>query len=496
MANVVTLWSKTADFTNAVLVFPGVTGKALWDSEADATKFYGTNGDYISSDSGDGSTYTNAGSDGTIAIADTTGILAGMYCYVDDVSAGTNSPGYYLITLVTLNTTITISSDNLDGTIGDLDNNDTISYYIGGVGLPFNDGTDVQDFLNFIGPACGATIGNAINNLDILCHGSTATSTTATIDIDAISGSATTKVKLIGTNSSFEDDGTLVEITTATSLVNGLIAGGASIVRIDWENFDFNAGGVGAADYCVKSSIDTTDFWTFINCTFQEARDADGVSLGADFWTFIGCTFLNNGDGFVAENADGATCVFIGCVFKDNLARGMYLEQFSCTVDSCIFDGNGSVGLRIEANLSGMLINNNTFIGNEDSGLHIESGNTRNIVTNNTFSGSVSAYGVLYDSTTLTAMSIFRNNHSHGNALGYASINGTVISTAGDFEDLINGKNVTGDPKINATTYIPASDSPLIDAGVGGTGDTIGALCAEAGGGAGGQVNLLAGPLG
>ena len=54
MENVGTLVGNSTDFPNAVDVsssgFVGVFDKSLWDSEGDATKFYGTHGTYISSD--------------------------------------------------------------------------------------------------------------------------------------------------------------------------------------------------------------------------------------------------------------------------------------------------------------------------------------------------------------------------------------------------------------------------------------------------------------
>jgi hypothetical protein len=135
-----------------------------------------------------------------------------------------------------------------------------------------------------------------------------------------------------------------------------------------------------------------------------------------------------------------------------------------------------------------MGINNNTFINNTGNNFDIVAHVTGWTITNNTSLDS-SGLGYNFNSTTTMLTHLFRNNHAYNN-----SQPSDAAATDGEFLILGNGNNVVGDPDL--TNYIPSSSSPLIDAGVGGTGDTIGALCATAGGGAGGGLNRLSGLLG
>jgi hypothetical protein len=219
--SVVTLWSKTADFSAAVPAFPGVFDKALYDSKvstSDIADLYGTNGTYIEFDSGDSTALTSSG--GFILTVDDTNLAVGMYARLENVSVS-NNPGYYRIDAL-LGGGVELNGTSLDGV--NLSASDTVSFYIGGVSDACDDGGKLQTELNLIGPRCGAAPANSNNNLDILAHASTDVGSTVQLDFDAISGSTTTDVVFAAVNSSFVEDGTYLKIVlTAGGATNGVI---------------------------------------------------------------------------------------------------------------------------------------------------------------------------------------------------------------------------------------------------------------------------------
>ena len=272
----------------------------------------------------------------------------------------------------------------------------------------------------------------------------------------------------------------------------GLFNVGAGIVGVVIKNINFDAGGTGAADYCIKSSEATSDNWALVDCTFQDALYVAGVSLGGDLWKFTNCEFTGNKDGFFAENNDADQCVFQSCNFHDNNQHGAVLEYGNGTINNCLFTNNGGIGLKVDGAMTNEVISNNTFYGNTGDNISIIATANNVTMTNNTSSGSVGGYGYNFNSGAVFNTFIFKNNHAYDNNAGDADAT-DITGTLAEFMALGCGSNIGGDPLFDpttatTTTYIPKSTSPpspLIDAGVGGTGDTIGALCATAGGGGG-----------
>lgn len=496
---IMALWSDDTDFTNPVAAdaFPGLFTYDIWFSTGkDPDVFHDGDGGPLFEGSGD-----FVFSTGRADIGSTTGIQIGMYAAVIAPIAGGNDEGYYEITDI-IGDDIVISTTALDG-IATLDTDEVLDISIGGIWDALTDASSLQDSLDFIGPEAGATSGNEINNLEMLCYKSTALTTTATIDIDAISGSASTRVRLIGTNSDFVDDGTLTEITTASTLANGLFdftISGASIF-VSFENIDYNGGGKDAtrAVHCVNESATGggSDNNFFVKCTFRGSSD-HGVYMESDRWRFFGCDFtLNGGSGFSGGSADATVNAYYGCEFSHNDIHGLDQTGAGATINYCIafdngLDGTGSGFNFPNTNSDSITLNGNTSYGNATDGFASNSLAIGHLILNNTADGN-GGYGFNFNSADIWSNLIFTYNHAFGNTTAPSNI----ATTDALFEALGNGNNITGDPLFTdagAGNFIPTSSSPLIDAGVGGTGDTIGALCATAGGGGG--VGLLTGLLG
>jgi hypothetical protein len=490
MADLVTLWSKTADFSDAVPEFPGVIAKATFDAGI-SVDFHGDDGTYLTEDLA--VSYTD--SSATITLADASNLELGMYAYLVTADGG-NQDGYYEITGIVSNT-ITIDDQNLTG--GVLTADDTVDVFIGGVSDAFDGSGPLQEELDLIGPNCGASNGDAVNNLDILCHASTATTLTATLDIDNISGSISTRVKTIATNSSFVDDGTLVEWTTTSTLANGLMdfpVSGAS-VQVEFINFDCNGGGRDSApdraEFCVNESVGTggTDSVYFTSCTFRGAN-SHGVKQESDFWVMTNCTFSENGgSGMDTTASDGTSNKFISCDFTDNTTHGLNQTGGNATIKDCTASDNGSRGFSLGGNgADNTQLYNNSADNNGSDGFYNSATAAANVYLNNTSSNNT-GYGFFFVGNERANILRFSNNNAFGNRSGFSNEPSNLATTDALFQVFSSGDNITADPDFTSTTpgdagfFIPSSTSPLIDAGVGGTGYTIGAKCATAGGGGG-----------
>ena len=482
MADVTTFLGGIGTKADAGLI-PGVCTQAAWAASLDATDFMGANGGYLVDASTTADITDNL--NGTLDVASLNAFsafgndeLAGCYIYIYNCSGV--ATGYYLIT--SNSASLVICSDtNLIAT--GYTSSASADFYIGGAG-----DTTLTAGLQAALDHLGTYVANGTNNVDILYNEDL--TLTATIDIDNIVGSATTMARLIGTDSSFADTGDQITIDTTTTLSDGLFdfPASGSAVYITFENIDFYGGGKDAsrAAHCVNESATggASDNIIFVNCTFRGASD-HGVLQESDSWSFYGCTFtLNGGSGFYS--LDGLNNEFIGNKFIDNDEHGLYSTGARIRVIGNIAQGNGqdsSVGYGFYLDNEFYCIGN-TAKDNYADGFFADSSSFVTVMCNNTSSGSETGYGFNLDGR--ENIIFFGHNHAYDN-----TGNGTTITHCSEvldtgFAAYKNGDNITGDPNLNATTYIPDADSPLIDAGVGGTGDTIGALCATAGGGGSG----------
>jgi hypothetical protein len=490
MADVVTILGNGADFINATSSsIPMVVDEDVWDAGV-ASDFYGTDGDYSASNlENENGVFTIA--DGKLLLADTSAIVVGMYCFMDDQKAATtNEVAYYRIDAIDTNVSITLNTAGLTTDVLNEDSTE-VNYWIGGVSNGLNGAAQLQNNLDHLGNYAA----DGTNNVDILCYSSTAVTLAATVDIDNITGSSTTRARLIGTNSDFVDDGTLIEITTTSDIALGLFVFAAASKYITITNFDFNCGdgGVDAtnSDYGVYSNgSGNGQFSTFFNCTFRNAI-LDGAGWVGYDTSFIACKMINN-DRYGLSTVGGATVRMSICSseISNNGSDGINWRPRPGSVSGCIIYGNTGNGIsEFSSSISDTKYTNNTIYDNVN-GIDINSGSVDFAIHNNTSSGNS---GIDFDLNGAVSRALF---FGHNNAFGSASPSDQAATDA-EFLVLGDGNNITEDPlftNAGAGNFIPLSTSPLIDAGVGGTGDTIGALCAVAGGGGG--VNLLTGLLG
>jgi hypothetical protein len=170
----------------------------------------------------------------------------------------------------------------------------------------------------------------------------------------------------------------------------------------------------------------------------------------------------------------------------------MYRGGTGCFIRN-IFDSNGDYGYNEIAEVQTTVFTGNVFYNHAVAGMNFSSASIRNVYNNNTFVNNTT-FGIDFNGSMPKQ---FSNNHAFGN--GSPS---DIATTDAEWLILYDGDNIVGGPLATIFTdaangnFIPTSSSPLIDAGVGGTGDTIGALCATAGGGGGGGVKINPGTTG
>ncbi len=470
--------------------------KADYDTEGDPTSFFGTNGAALVT--GAGVTLTDNGSNSTISgLTGAGSLIAGTFAWISNsAGAGATTDDLYEI-LSSAATTVTVDNNPLDQTAGIL-GNDIVDISIGGI-FEADTGALLQNAFDLIGPAAGAGGGVIINNLDFLLRASSAITLAATVDVDLISGSTTTTVKTFSTDSSFVYSKGAVTLTTTVTLASGLLNFAAASDYTEWNGFVFDGGDTTAdATYCIFNNDSASIFHRFNDCEFKNATN-DGVNSWASKdgqWFFANCTFHDcTRDGLGNAGAVGSFHL-TGCAFFDNGRHGCFMDDDESTTLKCKFYGNVGAGLKLGSDSSKSIVDGNTFYGNGESGFELVSTSffpSKWQITNNTsvFNGD---YGFDFNtSTSVEATNLFRNNHAFDNDqnAGIAAGGDFCNQTASlaEFEIFASGNNIGGDPLFTSAgtdDFTPTSLSPLIDAGVGGTGDTIGAFCATAGGGGGG----------
>jgi len=477
-----TLASATADFSAAIsasyfISFPGIFNMSLWESEADATNFYGLNGTYIAFDNGDSTSFTVGAGFATLTVASTTGILVGMWAAIDDVTAGTNETGYYEIVSIDSGTTFTIiASTDLSGTTV-LDTSDTCSYYVGGIADAFDDSTVLQLLIDTVGFVSGADPSNAINNLDILCHASSADTLIAQVDVDNISGSTSTVVNMRSLDSAFDVVNQLT-IDTAGS-IGALLSIGATQVNVQFYNFTLDASNATANALSLLDSTAVAGFTIWVDCVFAQAtgdnisNDAGGASAGRQPLALLNCT-IRDGGGHGIDGVGNDNVVRIeGGTIHTNIGGGVRLSGIGSVISGAQIYNNGDA-ITLDAGSEGTFIENCTIDDNADAVVWDGIGGstdkiriTNCSITNNSgadFAPTGSDYADVFVANCLI----------NGNGSTYTPVIGIMTQ--------INMQTgVPGYVNQGARDYTTTSSSNLIGNGVGG--DTIGALCAAAGGG-------------
>jgi len=459
----------------------GGATKAVWDAGTPAD-FIGTNGAPISTSAA--VTFTTA-TKNLSAVNIGLNVVVGTLLQVTVGGDGSHvTLGIYEVTTVTDNDNIICLQIDDDGT-----NDVNLTVNVGGAldtlqeawDNPVNDGT-----------AFKRNIYNNVASVDIGA---------VPIDNDTNSGSVTTVIYTTGYNATLTAEATVI-ITTTGNIATGLVDFSNGVVHHNISNIDFNGGGVGLAEHCIYNNTDTEGEIVFKNCLIHNA-DNSGALIGgttdADQWLFVSCEIYDNGQGPVGSGIAGRIAArgrlsAFGCKVYDNADFGLSAGQ-PMEVVGCQIYGNGDSGCFISDDTVRHLITNNTIYGNGGDGIELTAGAGGDFsvkIYNNT---SVANVGFGYNLAGLVpgAINVFSNNHSFNNDSGgtpnSATSHCSETSTLALFQVFGQGDNFSGDPLFTnpgADNFIPTSSSPLIDAGVGGTGDTIGALCATAGG-AGGE---------
>jgi len=484
MPSVSTLFSTTADFSAAVAAFPGVFDSTAGITPSDT---YSTNGTYLQSATT--TPYTQGTGDVDVG---TTGVTTDMYAWVAWNGLADGVDGYFEIASIDVGTSVEIGGALSDGVVASVDGD--VDIYIGGVSDALDGSPTLQDELDFIGPAAGATPGNTVSNLTILCHADSALTTIATVDIDNISGSTTTKVELPAKTSDFTTAST-IEVTTATSLANGLFelgTGSVAVTDIHWHGWDFNCGaGAGNADYGIYGNYNNLNRHSFKDCTFRNA-DLDGVYYIGFNISLLNCVCHTNGR-YGGQITTRSSQFIFNSIFRDNTSDNLRINAKS-TVDYCLFYGStGGYGFYSRPSADGSRVFNNVSYDNNLGGYYVDASSNSMQFYNNSATSNTT-YGYYFAGSVMP--SNFCNNHAYGNSTNplffdSASRNDAYFQTFGC------GDNLTTDPDFTNAAggvfTIPAT-SPLYLAGVGGR-VHIGAEAATQGVGGGG-LNRLAGLLG
>lgn len=240
-------------------------------------------------------------------------------------------------------------------------------------------------------------------------------SASAATDIDTNAGTYDGGyIKLIGTNPSWEDDGTRFIIDGGGNAIDGIYANGQAywwLKNIEIRECDGTGG--------INSAAANADNWILENCYIHD-NDADGVNNGSYFrylsvissvfsantgHGFDGSSYLNllaslfmhnGGNGF-----NGGTGIMFldGCGFHGNTGAGAYFYAFG-KVSNSFFDGNGTYGAHcayasVNMQFDGCRFTNQSGAG--DIGFYIQA-NARARLTNCYFGNNTTDITGYYDS--------------------------------------------------------------------------------------------------
>lgn len=391
------------DMSNAAELNGGGATKAVWDA--------GSPSDFINTNSGPITTDANAAFDyGNKTIAATgigTGVTVGTLCYLDDGAAEASFfTGIYEVTTVAANL-LTFANIELSGV--DTDQANGVTCNVGGA-------IDTLEHV-FDNPVNNAALYNRYIYINgIVSDNDGAITLTASVDFDVNAGSTTTQIIVVCYNSTLSAEGTII-ITTAASLTNGLFYFFDKNFYY-LQNFDFNGGGAGKADYCIRGA--GQDYLICENCTFQNAPDVAAVYSDGDFWMLINCELKDSGAGFKAGGSDQSYARIIDCSVHDNTNDGIFLDNPNCQVTGCLVYDNGGYGLRITGGRALTIIIGNTFYVNDNDNVYIANDASHAVVLNNTSVGSTGGYGFNLNGNTGHDLS-FGWNHSSVNSSGHYS---------------------------------------------------------------------------
>jgi len=344
----------------------------------------------------------------------------------------------------------------------DVDITDNCDGYIGGARPATT--AELQDIFDDVTNGSAAS-----NDVNIYMYG-TAT-ITAQLDLDAaVGGSTNTRWRLIGVNSSYEEDGTRAVITTASSITSLIKI--TTIDYLEFRHIDFD--GNSNATYCIYAAANGDGrYTTFDDCLIH---DADGVGIYYNGYgpTLIRCdVYSNNTAGFYSSSTTYYVQL-IASSFRDNGSRGIYTVLTHSFIQGCKVYGNGSNGMEVKIANDYVAITGCTFYGNTLDGVDITLASDNLVVVNCT-SVNNGGYGYNFDTSTAGGIAFFGYNHASSNTSGHYQISANNPTDA-SFVSFKNGNNVNGTQSASQL-FVDADngdfrikiDSELWGAGINGT---------------------------
>jgi len=444
-----------------------------WDNESDKSKFFNLStgapvvyeSDVSVDDTNAQPLTVNHGAGVTVV----TGTLAWVQF------SGTYTNGWYFVTYVDDNN-VTLDGSNGTG-VGGI----TCSISIGGVIK------GISELLSSYANHYDAT------SYDMNCLVKGTETLTAQENIAAGGGSSTTRLRFIGVNSSWAEDGTRAVITTSSSITSLL-----KITTIDYLEFwhiDFDA--ASSATYCAESELTSDGQYTlFFDCLFHDAV-SHGLYFAANDLAMVGCQVYSNGGVGYHTISTNQSIKIVACKFYSNTSHGIYARPVYGLFDSCVLYGNGGGGFSGISSASRMKFLGCTFYNNTSDGVMIPIATSYAMFENCT-SVDNGGYGYNLQLTAADGVNFFGYNHASGNSSGHYNVGDDA-----SFVDFLQGNNINGTQSASQLfvdagngDFTPKTGSELIDAGldVGNGTQDIGAVQQEAGAGAGaGGTQILGG---
>lgn len=442
----------------------GGATKAVWDTEADPTKFIAANGGPIAADTAITYDHTgNGNGERNFAKAGIgTGVTVGTLAYC----SGTNiTAGIYEVTSVDgagawiCCNDIVATDDNADSVVNV---GGALNYLQGALDNDVNNAASYNRYIY---------INGQVNDNDGSILALDTAGGNASIDINTYSGTGTTKVYIIGYNATLAAEAEIT-LTTGAALANGLLDFNADIDYTEWRNFDFNGGGNGKATYCIKNAVDTANNHILKSCRIHNAS-SHGMFFGAtgNGWILIDVEVYSNGasgagGGIIGRSTARGALTTVGVSVHDNPGTGIMAGSHSNLTNILIYDNTGN-GLDLESTADFSRIFNVTSYSNGGAGMRIDAVALGVYIVNVTCVGNT---GVGFDFDGTITTSYFGYNHSYGNSAHYSE------GADGTFADLKEGDNATAeevftDKDANPPDFTPTGGAKDTGVGRDGTGD-------------------------
>lgn len=296
------------------------------------------------------------------------------------------------------------------------------------------------------------------------------TTLAATIDVDAHSGSASTRIFVKGMNATCTAEAE-IELSTDQDLGAGALLEFSVVDYFTFSDIDFNAGGKDSnlGGYGIYSAANSDgQSCAFFRCKFRGA-ELDGACHPGSYSRFFDCEMSLNGRyGFnsLVSSIQG----IYGCKIHDNDNHGMNVRlTHGSIIGNLVYDngkdGSGN-GISYLASCTYTICIGNTIYGNVNGdGIQMNSSDYGCVYYNNTSVGN-GTHGFDFHGMDIGDLSFFGFNHAYGNTTHYS------VGADATFANFGNSNNQVGDPLFTSVVdgsedFTPTSGSPLIDNGLG-----------------------------